>query len=151
MGRKARSKPEAAELNMTPMIDCVFQLLIFFIVTFKPPEVIGRLDIFRPAPDPNAKPKEQKLDDMIRITVHKHGVKGGPFMLNQRWMSLDKIEGNLSRLTAVNKKQTVLIQCAEASRHDDLVRILNVCAKLRLTELSVVTLPTGAKGAAPPG
>ena len=50
---RARKRPEGAqaELEMTPMIDVVFQLLIYFIVTTKPIDVITNLDVFRPAPD----------------------------------------------------------------------------------------------------
>ncbi len=136
MGRRSRKKTQPAEVDLTPMIDVVFQLLIFFIVTFRIPEVIGRLDVFRPAPDPNAEP-ETKLDDMIRITVHSRN----RFMLNQRWMGLRTIKSNLQRLARVNTRQTVLIQCAEASSHGNLIRVLDICTQMKLVNLSVVTLP----------
>ena len=135
-GRRRRRSVREAEVDLTPMIDVVFQLLIFFIVTFQTPPILGRLDVFRPAPDPNAIP-EEKIDDMIRITVHSRG----RFMFNQRWMKLPLIRTNLARMAAVSKTQTVLIQCAEASRHLNLVEILNACSKLKMTNLSVVTLP----------
>ena len=45
---------------MTPMIDVVFQLLIYFIVTIKPIDVVTNLDVFRPAPDKSA-PKDTRL------------------------------------------------------------------------------------------
>ena len=58
---RARKRPDspAAELEMTPMIDVVFQLLIYFIVTIKPIDVVTNLDVFRPAPDKNAKKDEE--------------------------------------------------------------------------------------------
>jgi len=58
MAKRERAKGEAVKLEMTPMIDVVFQLLIFFIVTLKQEDILSHLDVSRPAPDPNAKPEE---------------------------------------------------------------------------------------------
>ncbi len=137
--RKRIKKSNEAEVELTPMIDVVFQLLIFFIVTMEPIDVIGHLDVFRPAPDPNAKPEEQ-VEDMLRITVLREGL-----LLNQRRTGLQTLEKNLQRAAAVSKKQTILIQCSESSRHSSLVAVLDVCARVGLTELSVATLPTARK------
>ena len=67
---RARKRPEGAqaELEMTPMIDVVFQLLIYFIVTTKPVDVITNLDVFRPAPDPNA-PSSASGEAGLSLTV----------------------------------------------------------------------------------
>lgn len=140
--RRMRRAQTEAEVELTPMIDVVFQLLIFFIVTLKPIDVIGHLDVFRPAPDPNARP-EQKLDDMIRITVRADGL----YLLNQRKMNLPALEKSLQKASARSSTQTMLIQCAEASRHSYLVRVLDVCAKVGLTNISVATLPTARPNA----
>ena len=45
------SEMPPAELPMTPMIDVVFQLLIYFIVTIQPVDVLANLDVFRPSPE----------------------------------------------------------------------------------------------------
>jgi biopolymer transport protein ExbD len=138
--RKQRSREKTgdqeAEMPMTPMIDVVFQLLIFFIVTLRPIDVIGHLDVFRPAPDPNARPEEQ-IEDMVRITV----LKNHRFMLNQMRTRLDVMEQNLRKIASRSSRQTILIQCAEASSHYSLVAVLDLCAKVGLVNLSVVTLP----------
>ncbi len=143
MAKKSRSRRSdlKAELDLTPMIDVVFQLLIFFIVTMKPIDLIGRLDVFRPAPDANAKP-ELKLDNMLRITV----LQNNRFMLNQRSMSLVTLEQNLQMAGTRSKTQTILVQCSELSSHGSLVQVLDLCAKVGLTNLSVVTLPSGSAG-----
>ena len=57
--KRKRPEPPPPELSMTPMVDVVFQLLIYFIVTIKPIDVITNLDVFRPAPDPKAKQDEK--------------------------------------------------------------------------------------------
>ena len=71
-----RNMGEAAKLEMTPMIDVVFQLLIFFIVTLKVEDIYSHLDVSRPAPDPKAKP-EEKVDDLLTVTIYNHKKLGG--------------------------------------------------------------------------
>ena len=137
--RRSKVKGENSELELTPMIDVVFQLLIFFIVTMKQPDVIGKLDVFRPAPDANAFPDQQP--EFLRLTV----LSGNRYMLNQIPMELPMIERNLKDAAERGTDQTVIIQCGVTSSHHSLVSLLDICTKVGLTELSVMTLPTGAK------
>ena len=132
--RKSKLGQEGVELELTPMIDVVFQLLIFFIVTFREEDLIAHLDVFRPAPDPNAVP-EEKVDDMIRIGVYKGG-----WTVNGRRQSLGSLERNLTRLSSLSASQTILIECAGNSPHENLVAVLDLCSKTGLTNLSVVSL-----------
>ena len=60
MRRTRRRAFEETKLDMTPMIDCVFQLLIFFLVTMKFEDIIAHLDVYRPSPDPNAPPPKER-------------------------------------------------------------------------------------------
>ncbi len=121
-------------LPMTPMIDVVFQLLIFFLFSIKPEDVVSQLDVSRPQPDPT-KPPIEKVDDMLTISVFADGVT-----LNGRAVSMSTLDNMLTRLAALSQTQTVLIKCAADSRHESLVRILDLCAKSKLTNLSVLSL-----------
>ena len=57
MAKKSRRKPGGnVALEMTPMIDVVFQLLIFFIVTLKQEDIMANLEALRPAPDSSHTP-----------------------------------------------------------------------------------------------
>ncbi|MAQ91101.1 MAG: biopolymer transporter ExbD [Rhodopirellula sp.] len=57
--RNANNSGEKIELQMTPMIDIVFQLLVFFIMTFKIVSMEGDFNIRMPAAAPQAAPPEQ--------------------------------------------------------------------------------------------
>jgi biopolymer transport protein ExbD len=138
MGRKKRSLDEA-KTDMTPMIDVVFQLIIFFVVTIKPMEIISRLDVFRPAPDLAAKPEEKP--ELVRLSV----LPGNKFMLNQLEMGLPTLERNLKNMAARSKTQLILVQCSEQSSHANLVALLDLCMKVGLQRLSVVTIPPGKR------
>jgi len=124
---------ENTELPMTPMIDVVFQLLIYFLVTFETPDVMAHLDVFRPSPD--APPKEQtEPPKMIRVNIFPDG-----FTINDRVVTVSALDELLSKLASFDTKQTILITCASLSEHGKLVQVLDLCAKSRLTNLSVVS------------
>ena len=48
-GRRERKREAGARLEMTPMIDVVFLLLVFFVVTVQPKELLAKLEVSRPA------------------------------------------------------------------------------------------------------
>jgi biopolymer transport protein ExbD len=129
----ARSKGEDPKLDMTPMIDCVFQLLIFFIVSLKPEDIVAHLDVYRPQPDPNV--KQEQIVDLITVGVFVDG-----FTLNNKPMGLPTLEGMLKKLAALSKDQTILIKCAEDSPHEKLVQVLDLCSLMGLRNLSVMSM-----------
>ena len=135
MRRIRRSKMEEVKLDMTPMIDCVFQLLIFFLVTMKFEDIIAHLDVYRPSPDPNAPPPKEKVDEMVTIGVFADG-----FTINDRPMGLDALDRMLNKLAGYSRTQTILIKCAPDSPHERLVQLLDLCAKNKLENLSVLSM-----------
>ena len=119
---------------MTPMIDVVFQLLIYFLVTFSTPDVLAHLDVSRPAPDPS-QTDPRTPPKMIRVMIVSDG-----FSLNGRAVSRDQLASILKRLASFSSSQTVLITCAGESEHAQLIDVLDVCAESGLTKLSVVSV-----------
>ena len=132
---RARKRPEGAqaELEMTPMIDVVFQLLIYFIVTIKPIDVITNLDVFRPAPDQAAKPDE-KPPNLVRVGVYQDG-----YTVNDVPATPERLDEALAKVASIDAGQTIMITVSAFSEHGSLVRALDLCAKNGLTSLSVVS------------
>ncbi len=135
--RRARNKGDACKLEMTPMIDVVFQLLIFFIVTLKETDILSHLDVSRPAPDSTAVP-EQDPDEMLTIQIGKEGwvVNGRPY-INAHFDQMDK---QLTRFASISRKSSVIIKCTSESPHSYLVRVLNILARERMANISVFSL-----------
>lgn len=131
--RKARRAADAAKLEMTPMIDVVFQLLIFFIVTLKVEDILAHLDVTRPAPDPDA--KEETVEDLLTIQVYKDG-----FVLRGRRITIEQLEKRLIRIAGYSKSITVIIKCTGDSPHRHLIQLLDICAKAGLKNLSVFSM-----------
>ena len=133
MARK-RKRPDspAAELEMTPMIDVVFQLLIYFIVTTKPIDVITNLDVFRPAPDQKADPNQKP--PLVRVGVYQDG-----YTVNDVPATPELLDTALAKVASIDAGQTIMITVSAVSEHGQLVRALNMCAKNGLKSLSVVS------------
>lgn len=116
------------------MIDVVFQLLVFFLVTLKQEDILSHLDVSRPAPDPDAKPEEQ-VQDLLTIVIDNKG-----FALRGRRISRDRLDRQLTRLASYSKSISVIIKCTGDSPHQHLVEVLDVCAKAGLENLSVFSM-----------
>jgi biopolymer transport protein ExbD len=67
--RLTSSDPEEIKLNMTAMIDIVFQLLVFFIMTFKVVEMEGDFNIRMPLATTDATTVEETLPDIIMVEL----------------------------------------------------------------------------------
>lgn len=139
MRRKRREREEPSnEVSMTPMIDVVFQLLIYFLVTFSTPDVLAHLDISRPAPD-TSQTEQRTPPKMIRINIYEEGGRENGYSLNGRTVSRAELGSILNRLASFSKNQTVLITCAGGSEHAKLVGVLDLCAESGLSKLSVIS------------
>lgn len=131
--KRKRNSGDSLDLNMTAMIDVVFQLLVYFIVTIQPVDVIAHLDVFRPSPEK----KQEQLQTppkMIRIQIYPDG-----FTMNDRPVGLREMETLLNRLASIDTKQTIMIMVTALSKHDALIQVLDLCAKNGLQNLSVIS------------
>jgi biopolymer transport protein ExbD len=131
--KSRKNKGENPKLDMTPMIDVVFQLLIFFVVTLKQEDILSKLSAARPAPDPNAKPDQQP--DPTTIIVCDQG-----FLFNGLPMRLDELDRQIARVSRSSKTAMVLIKCTMSSPHKFLVQALDTCNKYGLQNLSILTM-----------
>ena len=69
----ARNKEYGINMDMTPMIDCVFQLMIFFIVTFKldNDQINEKIEL---AKSPNGPKIEEKVPGTMIVEVDDRGL-----------------------------------------------------------------------------
>ncbi len=131
MARKRnKADQHPGELNLTAMIDVAFQLLAFFLVAIKPVDVFANLEANRPSPSPVVPGTPFA---MIRVMVLP-----GQYVVNDVPLSLAQLESRLERYAATDATQTVLSQCARNSTHQQLVELLDRCARFRMSNISVV-------------
>ncbi|MGD9873087.1 MAG: ExbD/TolR family protein [Kiritimatiellia bacterium] len=133
MRTRRKSETPSGEIPMTPMIDVVFQLLIYFLVTMKPVDVVANLDVFRPSSQEQREQTETP-PKMIRIAIYADG-----FTINDKPVRLEDLEGLIVKLASYDKAQTIMIMCTAQSPHEKLVQVLDLCAGAGLKNLSVVS------------
>lgn len=132
--RKGKTEEEESEIPMTPMIDVVFQLLIYFLVTFEPTDVMAHLDVFTPSPDKSTPEEPPPTPNLIRIVIFPDG-----YSINDRPVSREGLDRLLNKLAAIDPSQTVMINATGLSPHFRLIEVLDLCAKSGLSNLSVVS------------
>ena len=105
-----------AEVDMNPMLDIVFILLIFFIVTtsFNRPTA---LDLNRV--------KENKQTLTQTVTPQFHITEDNRVMLNNKQIDPQSIAINLARLDANGEITAISVTADKESTHNTLVHLLN--------------------------
>ncbi len=138
MAKKKKVSSGDAALDMTPMIDVVFQLIIFFVVTLKEEIKFSHLDAMAPAPDSKASPSENLT--MITIDIYDPAKGGDGFLFNKEPVRYEQLDRELRRAANANSKSTVLLRCYKDSPHSLLVKALDLCSKNGMTNLAVFTI-----------
>ncbi len=131
--RKARKKGDNVVLEMTPMIDVVFQLLIFFIVTLKQEDILSNLEALRPQPDSTQTVETPK--EPITISIGRQG-----FFFQGTVMTETRLQDSLLRIARLDPNSTIIIKCTGDSPHGLLVRALDTCNSVGLRKLSVFSM-----------
>lgn len=120
---------EALVPDMTPLIDVVFILLIFFIVTsvFKKEELALLLNL----PDSQAQTLEVEKEQItIELSKEKLALKG-------KEVTLDVLEEELKQIT--DKKRAVIVRIDEEVVYKKIVGVLDLLQKYELNNLALVT------------
>lgn len=124
---------EEFNINLTPLIDVVFLLLIFFMVstTF---DTTSQLKIKLPeASQQEVSSQQNKLEIVIDAK--------GRFFLNSREISSQKSDALMAAIerAVTDRDQPVIIQSDAASPVQSLVTAMDVVGRLGLTQVSIAT------------
>ena len=111
-----KGEEEEAEINMTPMLDVVFIMLIFFIVTTSFVRETG-VEVNRPLAESSEKLPQNAI--LVAITDN-----------NQIWIDRHRTDSravrrNIERLLAENPDSTVIIQADEQAPTGTLITVLD--------------------------
>ncbi|MBO6067111.1 MAG: biopolymer transporter ExbD [Kiritimatiellae bacterium] len=137
----ARKPQENPALDMTPMIDVVFELIIFFVVTIKQEDMFSKLNANRPAPSSgSSSSNESDTTVNIEITRGLGGSPNGTIVYNRRTVKLAELSKNLKEVALTSKKTPIIIKCAVDSPHKALVDVLDACYGNGLFSVSVFTM-----------
>jgi biopolymer transport protein ExbD len=164
MRRRRRHSGEEVELNLAAMLDMAFQLLTFFILTFKPAPVEGQVNLRLPPPVGISKEGKTAGSDfdskdipkgmttlVIGAFADKDGGIGSLAVGQTPVGNLPALDNKLQTIfsDATTPFDQVIIQFSGDLRYEELMKVIEVCTKQklpdgsRLSKLSFAELPNG--------
>ena len=120
---------EENEINLTPMLDVVFIMLIFFIVTASFIKEAG-LDVNRPdAPVTQSEPEDSNI--LVMITANDE------IWIDRRLIDPRAVRANIERLHAENPDGSVVIQPKRKSTNKALVTVMDAARQAGVYSISL--------------
>ncbi len=138
MNLRPGHKEETVEVNLTPLIDVVFLLLIFFMVS----TTFDRHATLKVELPESTTKVTQQVDEPLVLSIDAKG----NYFLNDRQIvnqSLDTLKQALKRTIGGDAaiKNTALVLRADANTpHQSVVRAMDAASQLGLTKLSIATV-----------
>jgi len=157
--KRKKEAPISIAVPIVPMLDMSFQLLSFFIITFKPMPTEGQLSINLPKLDSTDQPPplepippEDKKDE---YTVSVHSTSGGDFALLglkgptanlENIKSLNELLGELRKIPKPEGKAdkvSITIEAANDLNYAKLIEVMDLCKKAGFDSVNLMPMKKG--------
>ena len=129
MGRFSRTDDES-DINLTPMLDVVFIMLIFFIVTATFIKQAG-IEVLRPG----ALTAEQKPTVSVLIAISE----SGDIWIDKKKVDASAVRAHIERLHAENPKGGLVVQADRGAKTEKVMAVLSAARAAGLTEVAIST------------
>ena len=130
--RRRHHQADDAEINITPMLDIVFIMLIFFIVTTSFVKESG-IDMTRPSNQP---PKTEKISDVIFVKIDP----SGQIFVKERPTDVRAVRANIESGLALKPDASVVVAASRDADAGLLVRVVDQARVAGAERVSVVAL-----------
>jgi biopolymer transport protein ExbD len=118
------------ELNITPLLDLVFVLLVIFIITT--PQMMNNLEMNLPSPKPP--PPQKDKPKINRIVVDEKGT-----FLNDQPVTVPQLLDDLKQLKSDNPELSVVVKGADNVDYQNMINVLDVLQQLDITKVGLAT------------
>ncbi|MEI6036893.1 MAG: biopolymer transporter ExbD [Planctomycetota bacterium] len=127
----------AGGLDLTPMIDVVFLLMIFFLVASKLEEADRYIDVVLPKASAARPLTSQVLEFIVNID------RNGSYFAGAKPVELAQLQGLLKQAVADNpEKQKVVVRADENTAHKFVVAAMNACVQAGIDDYQVQSAST---------
>ncbi len=126
--KKRHFHEDEAEINITPMLDVVFIMLIFFIVTTSFVKETG-VDISRPS---NSNAKQVKKGNIL-VAIKDDGA----IWINKQEVDLRAVRSRVEKMHAENPEASAVIIADRGSRTGDLVQVMDQIKSAGVESISI--------------
>tara|TARA_B100001013_G_scaffold230233_1_gene141281 strand:+ start:765 stop:1187 length:423 start_codon:yes stop_codon:yes gene_type:complete len=127
------TEEEQYDIMLTPFIDAVFLLLIYFLTATSFYKV--EKDITVKLPEASESSVTSSKETEIVVNVRKSGV----FVIKGRIVDLPALQELLVKTKKANPDPSVIIRGDKDSLHMDVVKVMNACLKADIQNVSVAT------------
>ncbi len=118
------------ELNITPLLDLVFVLLVIFIITT--PQLMNNLEINLPSGKP---PKDKPKTEPTRIEVSGQG----QITLDHQPVTAPELKAKLAALKAADPELGVVVKGADDTDYQIMVGVLDTLRQLDIAKMGLAT------------
>lgn len=135
-----RRRTEVEEMDLTPMVDVTFLLLIFFMITASF-SLQKTLEV--PAPDPESQgsspvPLEQIEESSVMVRVEPNDVY---FVDDKPVPNADDLAPAIAGAMATGTRSELVIEAADAARHESVVRVYDAGNEVGMQRIRLATPP----------
>ena len=131
MPLKGAARTEESAINLTPMIDIVFLLIIFFLVGARFTEQERQYDIQLPSSS-EIQPLTGTPDALV-INVRQDGT----ILLGTKPIALDELEAELKDAKENFEDQAVVVRGEGQGLYQPIVNVLGICHRTQITKISL--------------
>jgi len=129
-----RRKREEPRVDLTPMVDVVFLLLIFFMISTTFVETPG---IEVKLPESSSKVTE-KAPEEVKVVLSKDGA----IFLDEKQLSLPQLQARLGGYGEAARKMTFVLLADKEARHGDVVELMDAARTAGFGKLAIATEPS---------
>ena len=119
------------ELNITPLLDLVFVLLVIFIITT--PQMMNNLEMTLPSPKPPPPTKEKSKINQINVAAD------GQITLNDHNVTVPELKTGLQQLKSADPDLKVVVKGADGADYQNMVFVLDTLQQLDITKVGLAT------------
>ena len=136
MNFKKKINENQSSFQMAPMVDVMFLLLIFFMVSSIYYQLEKNLEVKVPRAESGVESVRQPGELIINVS------KEGKYFVNNIEMNIGGVEEVLSDVVKkFNQSQPIIIRCDQDCPHKYFVKVFDICQLLEIEDVRIATQP----------
>jgi len=127
------------DINITPLLDLAFVLLIIFVITT--PVLTEQRSLQLSLPTGGAASSPVRKDEVRTIEV---SMQGG-YVLKGKTYSLETLQGVLAQEFKADPNLAIWVRADKAGKYEDVFNLLELCRKLNIKKIDFAAVPQKKK------
>jgi len=125
---------EAIPMQLAPLVDVLFLLVIFFAVTFQASKEEKLMDVSVPAAEEGKDRKQTSVGEIIINVKNDGGI-----VVNGQPLTVDELLGKLHNIAELYKDQAVINRGDTQTAYDKIIKVLDTCQKAGIWNIAFAT------------